>query len=409
MSSQQGAWYPLRNRTFRALWIAMLISNIGTWMHDIGAGWHMTSLSASPLMVALVQTATTLPMFALALVAGALADSFDRRRYLIVTQCWLLVVAATLGVLTLSNLTSATVLLAMTLLMGIGSAMMMPAWSAVTPNVVPRDALREAIALNSLSINLARAIGPAIAGLIVVRLGSGAVFLINACTFVAVLVALYRWQYEPRRVRIERQAILPAIGEGLRYVRRAPAFQSVMLRGVSFYLFASALWALLPLVARGLPDGDATTFGLLVAGMGVGAVTGGVSLSGIRRRVSSDRLILCASVLFAAGVASLSIAVSLPIAFVAVCACGFAWISVLSTVHTAVQLTLDDDVRSRALSVYMMSFMGSMAIGSATWGKVASVYGVPTALAAAGVTLALFAWPAMRFSLVPAETTVVEL
>ena len=164
MSSQQGAWYPLRNRTFRALWIAMLISNIGTWMHDIGAGWHMPSLSASPLMVALVQTATTLPMFALALVAGALADSFDRRRYLIVTQCWLLVVAATLGVLTLSNLTSATVLLAMTLLMGIGSAMMMPAWSAVTPNVVPRDALREAIALNSLSINLARAIGPAIAG-----------------------------------------------------------------------------------------------------------------------------------------------------------------------------------------------------------------------------------------------------
>lgn len=368
----------------------------------------MTSLSASPLMVALVQTATTLPMFLLAIPSGALADIFDRRQYLIVTQCWLLGVAATLGFLTLSGATNATVLLAMTLMMGFGSALMMPAWSAVTPNVVVREQLPAAIALNSLSINIARAVGPALAGLIVVKLGAGAVFLINAVSFVAVLFALIRWQYTPRTLKTRSQPVGQVIRDGLRYVWRFPEFKLVIARGMAFYLFASVMWALLPVVARGLPDGSAATFGLLVAAVGVGAVSGAVVLPSIRRRTTSDVLVMAASLLCAMAVVGLSFVTRLPTALGAVYVFGFAWISVLSSIHTAAQLALDDDMRSRALSVYMMSFMGSMACGSALWGAIASVAGTPISLRCAGIALAVLAWPASKLSLRPAETRVID-
>lgn len=386
----------------------MLVSNTGTWMHDIGAGWHMTSLSASPLMVALVQTATTLPMFLLAIPAGALADIFDRRQYLIVTQCWLLAVAATLGVLTLSGATDATVLLMMTLMMGLGSAMMMPAWSAVTPNVVAREQLPAAVALNSLSINVARAIGPALAGIIVVKLGAGAVFLLNAVSYVAVLVALLRWQYTPRTLKTRSQPVLQVIGDGLRYVWAFSAFKLVIARGMMFYVFASALWALLPVVARGLPNGSAATFGLLVAGVGVGAVSAAIVLPAIRRRTTSDTLVVLASMLCALGVGGLSLADHLFAALAAVFTFGFAWIAVLSSIHTAAQLALDEEMRSRALSVYMMSFMGSMAGGSALWGVLASITSTPNALACAAIGLTVFAWPARVLSLRPAEMRVLS-
>ncbi|MEO0574332.1 MAG: MFS transporter [Pseudomonadota bacterium] len=407
-SSSIGAWAPLRNRIYFSLWLAMLVSNTGTWMHDIGAGWHMTSLSASPLMVALVQTATTLPMFLLAIPAGALADIFDRRQYLIVTQCWLLAVAATLGVLTLSGATDATVLLMMTLMMGLGSAMMMPAWSAVTPNVVAREQLPAAVALNSLSINVARAIGPALAGIIVVKLGAGAVFLLNAVSYVAVLVALLRWQYTPRTLKTRSQPVLQVIGDGLRYVWAFSAFKLVIARGMMFYVFASALWALLPVVARGLPNGSAATFGLLVAGVGVGAVSAAIVLPAIRRRTTSDTLVVLASMLCALGVGGLSLADHLFAALAAVFTFGFAWIAVLSSIHTAAQLALDEEMRSRALSVYMMSFMGSMAGGSALWGVLASITSTPNALACAAIGLTVFAWPARVLSLRPAEMRVLS-
>ena len=258
------AWSPLRLPVFRMLWIATLASNVGTWMHDVGAGWLMTSLSPSALMVALVQTATTLPIFLLALPAGALADIVDRRRYLLVVQVWMAAVAGLLAVLTLGGLTTAWTLVGLTFAMGVGTAMMMPAWAAVTPELVPRPQLQSAIALNSLGINVARAIGPALAGLVVAQLGTGAVFVLNALSYLGVIWVLALWRREAPVSSLPSERFFAALRSGVRFARHAPQLQSAVVRGVSFFLFASASWALLPLVARGLPGGGPERFGALL-------------------------------------------------------------------------------------------------------------------------------------------------
>jgi len=385
------AWSPLKIKVFRALWLAALASNIGTWMQEIGAGWLMTSLSPSPLMVALVQTATTLPIFFLALPAGALSDMVDRRRYLIAAQVWLMLVSATLGVLTITGITTAWLLVLMTFAMGLGAAMLMPAWAALTPELVPRSELASAIALNSMGMNVARAIGPAIAGVIVSLAGTGAVFLLNAVSYLAVIVVLYRWQRRIEYSELPAERFFSAMRSGYRFARHAPELQAAMIRGLGFFVFASSSWALLPLLARQVGGDRPQVFGLMVASIGVGAVVGAFLLPGIRAHWSRDTLVATASVLYALSMAALASLTQVIWLCLALIGSGFAWISVLSSLQVSAQMALPNWVRSRGLAVFMMTFMGSMAGGSLLWGKIAEQSSISQALlvAATGMILTI--------------------
>jgi MFS family permease len=384
-AAKASAWSPLSIPVFRTLWIATLASNIGTWMHDIGAGWLMTSLSPSPVMVALVQTATTLPIFLLALPAGALSDIVDRRRYLIAVQVWMSTVAALLGFLTLSGITTAWSLVALTFAMGIGSAMMMPAWAAITPELVPRSKLQPAIALNGLGINVARAIGPALAGLIVSLAGTGAVFVLNALSYLGVIAMLVRWQRDVPVSALPSERFVGAVRSGLRFARHAPELQAAVIRGFGFFLFASAPWALLPLVAKHLVNGGPQAFGILVASIGAGAVAGAFVLPMLREKLSRDTLVAAATVLYAGAMAVLATLNQLLPLTLAMAASGIAWITVLSSLQVAAQMALPNWVRARGLAVFMAIFMGSMALGSVLWGKVAEVSSIAQALMIAAV------------------------
>lgn len=392
MNSAPGsAWSPFRIPLFRTLWLATLASNIGTWMHDIGAGWLMTSLSPSPLMVALVQTATTLPIFLFALPAGALADIVDRRRYLIGVQIWLALVAVILAGITVFGLTSAWALVILTFAMGVGTAMMMPAWAALTPEIVPKTELRPAIALNSMGINVARAIGPALAGVIVSFAGTAAVFALNAMSYIAVIVVLVRWRRQAPVSTLPSERFVGAMRSGLRFARHAPELQAAVIRGCAFFLFASASWALLPLVAKNLRDGGPQAFGLLVAAIGAGAVAGAFALPRLRERLSSDVLVAGATVCYAVAMLALALLDQLLLLCLVMALSGVAWITVLSSLQVAAQMALPNWVRSRGLAVFMTLFMGSMALGSLIWGQVATTLGLSQALiiAAAGALVAI--------------------
>lgn len=386
-------WSPLRHRIFRVLWLASIFSNIGSWMHEVGAGWLMTSLAPSPLMVALVQAATTAPVFLLALPAGALADIVDRRRYLIATQVWMMVAAAVLGVLTLAGWTTAPLLLVLTFALGIGTAMMMPAWGAMTPELVPRAELHAAISLNTVGMNVARAVGPALAGLIVAAAGPGVVFLLNAISFLATIAALHSWKRAPRESELPAERLAGAVRAGLRYARHSPELRAVLARGVAFFVFASSAWALLPLIVRQELHSGPGTYGLFLACMGTGAIAGALLLPKLRGRASRDRIVAGTTLLYVAALLALAHSGNVYAAGSAMLLMGAAWISVVASLMTATQTALPGWVRARGLALFWVVFMGGMAAGSALWGQVASWVGIPMALtmAAAGALLGIAA------------------
>jgi MFS family permease len=367
------------------LWLASIFSNIGSWMHEVGAGWLMTSLAPSPLMVALVQAATTTPVFLLALPAGALADIVDRRRYLIATQVWMMLAAAVLGVLTLAGWTTAPLLLVLTFALGIGSAMMMPAWGAITPELVPRPQLQAAIGLNTIGMNLARSVGPALAGLIVAASGPGVVFALNAVSFLATIFALHSWKRAPKESELPAERLAGAVRAGLRFARHAPELRAVLTRGVAFFVFASAPWALLPLIVRQELQSGPSTYGMFLACMGIGAIGGALLLPGVRGRVSRDRIVAGATVLYVLAMLALAHSGNVYAAGAAMFFMGTAWISVVSSLMTATQTALPGWVRARGLALFWVVFTGGMAVGSALWGQVASWTGIPHALTVAAV------------------------
>lgn len=388
-------WAPLRHKAFRMMWVASIVSNIGSWMHEVGAGWLMTSLAPSPLMVALVQAATTAPVFLLALPAGALADIVDRRRYLIASQIWMMLIAATLGVLTLSGVTTAPILLVFTFALGIGTAMMMPAWGAITPELVPRNELHATIALNSMGMNVSRSIGPALAGLIVAAAGPGMVFVLNAVSFLAVLAALKTWQRPPKQSELPAERVVGAVRAGLRYARHSPELRAVLIRGAAFFVFASASWALLPLIVRHHLNSGPGTYGIFLACLGIGAIAGALLLPQINSRLSRDKTVAGATVLYAIAMLALAHSGNVYAAAGAMLVTGMAWISVVSSLMTAAQTALPAWVRARGLALFWVVFMGGMAAGSALWGQVASWIGIPYALTAAAIG-ALFGIIAVR-------------
>jgi MFS family permease/quinol monooxygenase YgiN len=392
------AWTPLRTPVFRALWIASVVSNIGTWMHDVGAAWLMTSLTPSPFLVALMQTATSLPIFLLALPAGALADIVDRRRLLLFTQGWMCASAVALGVLTLAEVTTPAVLLVLTFALGLGAAMNMPAWQATTPEVVPRAQLPAAVALGGVGLNVARAIGPALGGVVAAVAGSGAVFLLNALTFLGVIGVVYTWRRTPPERRLPPEHVLGAMRAGVRYVRHAPMFRAVLIRTAVFIVCGSATWALLPVVSRELGL-SALGYGVLLGCLGLGAVAGSAMLPWLRTRFSVDVLVIGATIIF--GAATLAVAhlrVFLVLSLVMLVA-GVAWIAHMSSLNVAAQVAIPGWVRARALAVYLLVFQGGMALGSLLWGGLAARAGVSTALSVAAFGLVAGLGAAVRHRL----------
>jgi MFS family permease len=386
------AWSPLRNSLFRWLWIASVASNVGTWLQNVGASWLMTSLTPSPTLVALVQAATSLPSFLLALPAGALADVLDRRRLLLLTQGWMALAAGALGIMTLAGSAGPTSLLVFTFLLGLGSAANAPAWQAIMPELVPRSELPGAIALNSIGFNIARAAGPALGGLLVAAAGEGWTFILNAVSFVGVIVVLYRWKRPEAEVLLPGERVLGAMRTGLRYVRHSPEVLAPIVRGSSFILCASSLWALLPLVAKDLHRG-AAGYSLLLTAMGIGAVTGAMFLPRLKRSYSSSLVISASTVVFAATTVALALVRSFPALLAAMFAAGAAWLALLSTVNVAVQTVVPSWVRARALSVYLLVFYAGFSLGSPLWGGLAEHFGTALALclAAGGMLVGMVA------------------
>jgi len=288
-NNQTGAFAPFGHRAFALLWTATLISNVGTWMHDVGAGWLMTTLNSSPAVVALVQTATTLPVFLFALYAGTLADRLDKRKMLIFVNVILLVLISVLTLLVHFDLVTPLTLILFTLAIGTGTAFMAPAWQAIVPALVPKDVLQTAIALNSMGINISRAIGPALAGVLIASVSLSAPFAVNALSHVAIIGALLMWRYE-NEARKTSQPVLGAMLTGLRHVAHNAPMKATLMRSFAFFIFASAYWALLPLVVRNIDGGGAELYGLLLTLIGSGAVAGALTLPKFRARVDASKM-----------------------------------------------------------------------------------------------------------------------
>jgi MFS family permease len=380
----------LREPLFRALWVAALASNVGTWMHNTAAAWLMTDLTDSSTPVALVQTATYLPMFLLGLPAGALADVSDRRRLLLATQGAMAACAAALGALTLLGAVTPAWLLAITFAIGLGTALTLPAWQAAIPETVSGDSVPSAVALNAAGINIARAAGPALGGVVVAIATAGWVFALNALSFIGLMVVLYRWRAGRRESSAPAERMLGAVRAGGRYIRHSPLLRAVLARTAVFTVFASASWALLPLVARRLGLGSAG-YGGLLACLGLGAVAGAALLPRLRERASLDVLVASSTAIFATLCLALAFLDELSLLAATLVVGGFGWITALAGLTTTTTTIAPAWVRARALAAYLLVFQGAMAIGSAAWGGLAESFGQATAFvaAAAGLVVAV--------------------
>ncbi|HEY9092678.1 MFS transporter [Parasphingorhabdus sp.] len=391
-STARSAWSPFRHRAFALLWTATLISSIGTWMHDVGAGWLMTTLNPSPAIVSLVQAATTAPIFLFALFAGALADRVNKRRLLLTVSLVLTGITSAMAILTAAGAMTPALLLALTFAIGTGAALMAPAWQSVVPSLVPRESLQPAIAINSMGVNISRAIGPAIAGFLISAVALSAPFVINAVSYLAIIAALLLWKPETGPARtLPPEPLFGAMATGLRHASRNSALKATLLRSFGFFTFASAYWALLPLVARGIEGGGAEIYGVLLTAIGGGAVAGALALPSIRQRFDANRLVAAGTLITAAAMALLGLATSVAMALPASVLGGVGWIMVLTSLNVSAQTALPNWVRARGLAITLMVFFGCMSAGSAIWGQVATATSIPTALliAAAGAVIAI--------------------
>jgi MFS family permease len=389
----QSGFAPLKIALFRDRWIASTVSSVGTWMQDTAGTWLMTTLTTSPLLIALMQAAASLPVLFLGLLAGATADIFDRRRLLIFWQVWMLASVFVLAVLTFLGHVSPWALLAFTFLLNTGSAMNNPAWQAIVPELVPRDLIPDTVSLNSASNNLARAVGPALGGLMVaafksVDRGAGAVFLLNAISFAGVIWVLVNWKRVPLfKSVLPSERIAGSIRSGLRYVRYSPSLQSSLVRAFTFTFFVSAVWSLLAVVAnRDLHQG-AMGYGILNGSLGFGAVIAATVLGRVRRRFGAGRIIAAATIYNALTLVVLAKVRSPGLIIATLIVAGFAWTSTMATLNTSVQLAVPAWVQARALGTYLMTFQGGLALGSITWGFVAEHASTPVALMASAAGL----------------------
>jgi MFS family permease len=374
---------PLRQPVFRAVWIASMASNFGGMIQSVGASWMMVSIAGSADMVALVQASVTLPIMLLSLLAGAVADSLDRRRVMIAAQSFMLAVSLALSACAWAGLITPWRLLLFTFLIGCGTAFNGPAWQASVGEMVPRAELPNAVALNSMGFNIARSLGPALGGAIVAAVGAAAAFAVNAASYVGLIAVLARWRPEPNESGLPRETVGVAMAAGLRYVAMSPALGAVLLRGLVFGIGASAVPSLMPLIARDVVAGGPLTYGLLLGGFGMGAVGGALAAGRLRRSLSPEATVRAACAAFAVAAALAGISPWLPVTVALLFACGSAWVLALSTFNVTVQLNSPRWVVARALSLYQMAAFGGMAAGSWLWGHAAEWESIPIALAGA--------------------------
>jgi predicted MFS family arabinose efflux permease len=362
---------------------------MGSWMHELAAGWFMTTLDSTPFMVALVQSASTLPVFLLALPAGTLADRMDKRRLLLVVQVIMLLLAASLGLLALAGRVGEGQLLAITFGLGVCVAVMSPTWQSIIPRLVPPQDLQPAVALHAVGINISRAIGPALGGLIIVAFGIAWPFLINAASFLAVIGALWLWRTTAAPPRTDRISFFASLREGLVHAAQNRALKNTLIRSVLFYSFGSCYWALLPLIAREQLQGGASLFGVLTGCIGVGAVGGALLLPGLRHRYGLDHVLLLGILGTAASLGGFALFHSPMLGMITALLAGASWIAGLSSLNVAAQLAVPDWVRARGMALYTTALYGSLALGSMFWGQVATRLSVaPALLIAAGGAVA---------------------
>jgi len=383
------AWAPLKRPLFLALWIATVVSNIGTWMQNAAAGWLMTDLSPTPLIVALVQVAASAPMFLLGLPAGALADILDRRRLLIVMQVVATIIVAVLAGLVTTGQVTPTILLVFTFLVAAASALIAPAWQAIVPQLVPREELAAGISLNSVGFNVSRAIGPALAGVMIGVLGMAAPFWINAASNLGVIAILVWWRAGSAQAsRLPAEGFIAAMRVGLRHARDNPHLKATLVRTAAFFLLASAYWALLPLVARTQVQGGPGLYGMLLGAIGAGAVAGAFLLPRLKARLGADRLAVAGTLGTAAATLLFGWAQHVTTALVASALAGVSWIAVLATINVSAQVALPAWVRGRGLALFGTVQFGALTAGSLLWGGVASASTLSVAhFAAAGALL----------------------
>jgi MFS family permease len=391
------AWAPLRITIFRTLWIAVLVSNVGTWMQTVGAQWLLVHDTHAALLVPLVQTATALPAVLFSPMAGVLADILDRRLLLLSGLLGMTVVGVALTVLTAADRMPASLLLTFTFALGAGAILIAPTYQSLVPNLVPRDQLRTAAALSSINVNLARAVGPALAGVVIARTGVTTVFALNTATFLVYAIVVVS---HPRLggTAAAPEGLVSGLRAGGRYVRHAPVVRRILLRASLFLVPGSALWALLPLVATrrlGLGSGG---YGVLLGALGVGAVGGAVVLPRLRGRLSNNATMAVASVVYAAALVVVGLSPDLPLSLFVLLLAGAAWITFLSNVNASLQLFLPEWVRGRGLSVYQMVLFGGQAAGALIWGVVADTAGLAPSLIVAALVMAAGAatvvvWP----------------
>lgn len=389
--SAGGSFAPLRQPVFAVLWAAAVLGNVGSFMRDVASSWLVTDLSASPTAVALIQTAATLPIFLLAIPAGVLSDILDRRRFLIFVQLLLASVSGTLLLLSHFGALTVDYLIALTFVGGIGAALMGPTWQSIVPELVPRENLKGAVALNSLGINIARAIGPAAGGLILASFGAAVTYGMDVLSYVFVIAALLWWKRPAATDSALSENFLGAFRAGLRYTRASKELHRVLLRAAVFFLFASAVWALLPLVARQMLGGTSGFYGMLLGAVGAGAILGALVMPKLGAKLNADGLVLLASVVSAVVMGVLVFAPPKWLAVLMLVLLGMGWITALTTFNGVAQAILPNWVRGRGLAVYLMVFNGAMAAGSLGWGLVAREIGVPYALVVSAVGLVIVA------------------
>jgi MFS family permease len=380
-------WSPLRIPLFRNLLIADFASDVGSFMQGVGAAWLMTSLSSSPLQIALIQTATALPFFILALPAGSIGDIVDRRKLILGTEFWMLAIAIILVIATFAHLISPWLLLVLTFALSIGDAVESPAWRAIFPELVPKEELSPALTLNGIEFNLARAVGPALGGVIIAVAGVSTAFLLNVLSFLGVIVVIARWKRHVPKSNLPVESFTGATAAAIRYVRYSPGIGRLLLRSALVIFFSSAFWALLPAVAKNVSH-SSLGYGLLLGFFGTGAVLGAVALQRLRKMYSVEVVVAVATAVFACVLAATALVPQLWILCIFSFFGGAAWTIFMSVFNTLIQRLAPDWVRARVLAVYLFVFQGSMTVGSVLWGVFAEHTSLAKALLASGVGIA---------------------
>ncbi|MER9753718.1 MFS transporter [Mesorhizobium sp. M0166] len=386
-SESASALAPFRHGIFRAVWSASLVSNFGGLIQGVGAAWMMTTIATSSYQVALVQASTTLPIMLFALLAGAIADSFNRRKIMLIAQIFMLIVSALLTVFTYLDLMTPWTLLAFTFLIDSGTALNSPSWQASVGDMVPRTKVPAAIALNSMGFNLTRSVGPAIGGIIVAAAGAAAAFAVNTLSYVGLIVVLARWKPELPASTLPRETLGAAMGAGLRYVAMSPNIGKVLARSSAFGFSAGAVLALLPLVARDVVKGDALSYGIMLGAFGIGAVGGALTSVRLRQLLSSETMVRLAFVGFAVCAFNAAVSNHAWQTSLGLLVGGACWVMALSHFNVTVQMSTPRWVVGRVLSVYQTATFGGIALGSWVWGVVADAHGAEVALMAASVAM----------------------